>query len=160
MAKNNKQKPPNTLLSSQTTDLHFPRSDRASNPRLSPRIRRADSWNTPFPETFREDVAALRGFPRRSDSTKLRQGKHRVKSPGRRADRPDSHCSETSALCDRHQRLSAFHPGDIPLAAPQHQPIPMEEVRRLRGPVLALDPPVVHRRTAFSDSAARGALTG
>ena len=39
MAKNNKQKPPNTLLSSQTTDLHFLGLTAQANPRLSPRIR-------------------------------------------------------------------------------------------------------------------------
>ena len=49
----------------------------------------------------------------------------------------------TQACVDSDGLVNALHPGDIPLAAAQHQPPVVEEVRRLRRPLLALDPDVM-----------------
>ena len=52
--------------------------------------------------------------------------------------------------------LDLFDPGDGALAAAQHQPPAVQEVRGLRRPLLAVDPGVVDRHPTLADGAARG----
>src|SRR5689334_1126262 len=49
---------------------------------------------------------------------------------------------------------SAMDAGDIPLASPQDEPAVMEEVRRSRCPLFALDADVVDVHPALADRAA------
>ncbi len=80
MAKNNnKQKPPNTLLSSQTT--HPP--GRATSPRQLPRTRSADGQEPTEVGLPSGTPSRSAGWPRRDDFNKLREGKLGVKWPDR-----------------------------------------------------------------------------
>ena len=117
-----KQKPPNTLLSSQTTP-HRPRNKTRGS---WPLTRCADDEGTPpkwnFPLGHRRALRAGRVAATRLsyatgnlESNKLLDGVFRA-AP---------------------RSANAFDPGDISLAAAQHQPAAVQEVDGLRHPVLA-----------------------
>jgi len=156
MAKtNNKQKPPNTLLSSQTT--HPP--GRANQPAAFGRwsvvrtVRNPPKWDFPL-------------------------GRRRAQRTSRVADDETTSYvrenSESNGLIGRvfrfrlhraHQRcvgsdnsVNAFHSGNIPLPATQDQPAAVKEVRNLWHPLLAVDPHVVDVRAALPDRPPRCAL--
>src|SRR5581483_10617806 len=50
-----------------------------------------------------------------------------------------------SSAGPRQSPLEPLYPGDIAFAAAQHQPAAVQEVRRLRGPFVALDADIVDR---------------
>src|SRR5215211_5479345 len=54
---------------------------------------------------------------------------------------------------------NALDSGDIPLAATQHKPAAVQEVRRLWNPLFAVDANVVDVRAALADRPPCGALT-
>ena len=56
--------------------------------------------------------------------------------------------------------LDPFYPGDIALAAAQHQPAAVQEIRCLRRPFVAVDANVVDRQPTFADRAPGRALAG
>ncbi len=138
-----KTKPPNTLLSSQTT----PRRPRNKTRGSKPLTRSADvegrppKWNFPL-------------------------GHRRARRAGRVAATRLSYATgnmESNKLLDGVFRLAsrsidALGPGDVPLAAAQHQPPSVEEVGGLRRPGLVVDFGVVHVRPALGDRAPRRAL--
>ena len=139
---NNKQKPPNTLLSSQTT--HPPTAQQAHG--SGPCAASADGQGvhrSGYPSGMPSRSA---DWPRRDDLPKLRDRKRGVKQPARR------HVSA------RARSINALDPGNIPLAAAQHQPASMQEVGWLGYPVLVVDLGVVDRNAALGDRASCGAF--
>src|SRR5262245_19393142 len=183
MAKNNnKQKPPNTLLSSQTT---HPLA-RAPSPRQKPRTRSADDQEPTEVGLPSGSRRALRAGPvSQRRVNKLREGKLGVKwadraclsarylscAPGcvgsfKRFNVgagefvPDPRSLLWSEANDSDKSANALDAGDIPLAAAEHQPAAVHEVGRLRHPLLAVDPLVVGVGAALADRPPRCALAG
>src|SRR6478672_12931606 len=85
-------------------------------------------------------------WPCRDDSIKLRERKRRVKQPARRR------------VWAAAKSSNALDPGDIPLAAAQDQPAPMQKVGRSRHPLFVVDLGVVDGYAALGDRASRGAF--
>src|SRR5690606_10759183 len=141
--KNNKQKPPNTLLSSQTT--HPP--SRALIRGVSPLTRIADGSAPTEVGPYLWRAVALCGSHRVATTMdKLREWKLRVKSPDRRC--------VSAAHVHRCHSSNAADAGDIPLAPAQHQPPAVQIVRRLGNPVLGLEAPAAPIGATLRDGAA------
>src|SRR5215211_6811340 len=64
----------------------------------------------------------------------------------------------TQGCVDSDTSSNDLDPGDIPLAATQHQPAAVQEVRRLGHPFLAVDTNIVDVRAALTDRPPCGAL--
>ena len=134
-------------------------------------IRNPPKWGFPL------GAAALVGLgPCRSDSDKLREGKLGVKwadracfptryltcAPGCVGSVKMFNARTEHFVPERAQHppvrvkrpdksANALDAGDIPFAPAQHQPAPMEELRRLRRPFIAVDPAVVDRDPALGN---------
>lgn len=55
----------------------------------------------------------------------------------------------------RNGQLNPLDPGDVPFAAPQHQPFAVQEIRWLGRPFVAVNTNVVDRHATFADGAPR-----
>jgi hypothetical protein len=141
---NNKQKPPNTLLSSQTT--HPPTAQQAHG--SGPCASSADGQGVHRSGPPSGMPSRSADWPPRDGFTKLREGPVGVKQRA------------GGALFVSTGLQNTLHPGNIPLAAAQHQPPLVQEVRWRGRPVVGVDPGVVDRDAALGDGAPSRALAG